>query len=187
LSFPENKRIILNHYYGYSAKYEKISQMKMAEKLNVSQSTIKYTAIVLERKVNDIITKFKVLVPHYSYNSKHLLNAELIMITPDMFNCIRRDESADEITICFVTRVFSIIYNYKMIFFGYGGRELYWLIKQGTKDSKKNIPFYNKIKRIIESSQRTRGNKKISDSLSEFVEEGNDRNREDSLGQKEVP
>jgi len=182
LSFPGNRRIILNHYYGYSVKYEKLSQMELAEKLNVSQSTIKYAALVLERKVNDIITKFKVLVSHYSYNSKYLLNGELIMITPVMFNCIRRDESADDITTCFVARVFSIIYNYKLIALGSDGKEVYWLIKQGTKNSKINILFYNRIKRKIESSQRTMGNKIISDNLSKLLEEGNDRIREDTQG-----
>jgi hypothetical protein len=111
--------------------------MEITGKLKVSKATIHSATCVLERKVNDIITKFKMLVPHYSYKSKYLLNAEFIKIRPDICNCIRRDEDADGMTSCVIAKIFSIIYNYKVMVIGFDGREDYWLI-QGGKYEERN-------------------------------------------------
>jgi hypothetical protein len=60
-----------------------------------------------------------------------------MMITPDDIDSIRRDEKAEDMTPCFIAKVLSVIYNYKLMVTNFGTSEKYWLIKRRTGEELK--------------------------------------------------
>jgi hypothetical protein len=141
LELSEHKREILNHRFCYSNKIEMLTAKEMARKLDITPESVYAAENTLERKIGDIIKKFKVLAPYYSYKSKYLSNAEIITITPDVFECIRRDEKADDMTACFIAKVLSVLYNYNSEDISAEGTEKYLLVQRGTDEMNKIIRF----------------------------------------------
>jgi len=141
LELSEHKREILNHRFCYSNKNEMLTAKGMAIKLGITREAVYAAENTLERKIGDIIKKFKVLAPYYSYKSKYLSNAEIITITPDIFDSIRRDEKADDMTACFIAKVLSVLYNYNSEDISDGGTEKYLLVQRGTVEMNKIIRF----------------------------------------------
>ena len=63
----------------------------MAERLSITRRGVYQAELTLERAIRDIIKVFKVFSPFYSYKSKYLSDKEMIKISPEVFNCIRRE------------------------------------------------------------------------------------------------
>ena len=141
LELSEHKREILNSRFCYSNKTEMLTAKEMAIKLGITRESVYAAQNTLERKISDLIRKFKVLAPYCSYKSKYLSNAEIITITPDIFECIRRDEKADDMTACFIAKVLSVLYNYNSEDISVGGTEKYLLVQRGTDEMNKIIRF----------------------------------------------
>jgi hypothetical protein len=56
----------------------------------------------------------------------------MIKISPEVFNCIRREEGVEEMTDIFIAKVLSVIYNYKLDDEDGGVKEDYLLIHRGN-------------------------------------------------------
>ena len=136
LEWTESKRETLNHCLCYSDKFEKLTTMEAARKRDVTKAAVRMAIAALERDISDVIKIFKVLAPYYSYKSKYLSNAEIIRISPEVLNCIRREERVAEMTDSFIVRVLSVIYNYKMTADNTGGKEDYLLTQRGIAANK---------------------------------------------------
>ena len=96
----------------------------MAIKLDITRESVYAAENTLERKIGDLIKKFKVLAP-----------------SPDIFECIRRDEKADDMTACFIAKVLSVLYNYNSEDISAEGTEKYLLVHRGTDEMNKIIRF----------------------------------------------
>ena len=57
----EHKREILNHRFCYSNKIEMLTANEMARKLDITPESVYAAENTLERKIDDLIKKFKVL------------------------------------------------------------------------------------------------------------------------------
>ena len=141
LELSEHKREILNHRLCYSKKNEMLTAKEMALKLGIARESVYAAQNTLERKISDIIRKFKVLAPYCSYKSKYLSNARIIAITPDIFDRIRREEKAEEMTAGFMAKVLSVLYNYSSEDISDEGIEEYLLVHRGTVEMNKIIRF----------------------------------------------
>jgi DNA-directed RNA polymerase sigma subunit (sigma70/sigma32) len=51
----ESQREILNHRFGYSDQYEKVTSKEIAEKLRLTREAVHAKKNTLERKINDEI------------------------------------------------------------------------------------------------------------------------------------
>lgn len=118
-----------------------LSAKEMPIKLGITREAVYAAENTLERKTDDIIKRFKVLAHYYSYKKKYLANAEIITITADIFECIRRDEKADDMTAGFIAKVLSDLYNYSSEDISSGGTEGYLLVHRGTVEMNKIIRF----------------------------------------------
>jgi hypothetical protein len=112
LELSESKREILNHRFGYSNKYAKLTGTEMAEWLSISRAAVHQSERSLERSIRDVIRVFRVFSPFYSYKSKYLSGKEMVKVSPAVFDCIRREEGEEEMTDAFIAKVLSVIYNY---------------------------------------------------------------------------
>jgi hypothetical protein len=124
VELSEHKREILNHRFCYSNKIEMLTANEMARKLDITPESVYAAENTLERKIGDLIKKFKVLAP-----------------SPDIFECIRRDEKADDMTACFIAKVLSVLYNYNSEDISAEGTEKYLLVHRGTDEMNKIIRF----------------------------------------------
>ena len=61
LKLSEHKREILNHRFCYSNKIEMLTAKEMAIKLDITREAVYGAENTLERKIDDLIKKFKVL------------------------------------------------------------------------------------------------------------------------------
>jgi DNA-binding CsgD family transcriptional regulator len=61
VELAEHKREILNHRFCYSNKTEMLTAKEMAIKLGITREAVYAAENTLERKIGDIIKKFKVL------------------------------------------------------------------------------------------------------------------------------
>ena len=124
VELSDHKREILNSRLCYSNKTEMLTAKEMAIKLGIIREAVYAAENTLERKIGDIIKRFKVLAP-----------------SPDIFDCIRRDEKADDMTACFIAKVLSVLYNYNSEDISDGGTEEYLLVQRGTVEMNKIIRF----------------------------------------------
>ena len=124
------KRDILTNYSGYSDKYEKLTYDEIAKTGKVTTHAVREARAEIERNISDVIKKFTILAPYYSYRSECMLNADLIKVSKRMAKCICGHERAEGITPLFIGTVFSIIYDYKLMPVGSKGEQEYYLVKK---------------------------------------------------------
>jgi hypothetical protein len=124
------KRGILENYTGYSNKYEKLAPAEVAKRGHVTYTSFRQAKNVLERRINNVIKYFKVLAPYYTYKSKYLPDGETIKTGREVFDRLRREEKAEEMTPYFIAKVLSVVYNYKLEVSSSGGIEEYRLIQR---------------------------------------------------------
>jgi len=172
LELSELEREVLNHCFGYSHKYRILSQTDLAEKLKVPKNEVRNAAIAVEKKVNNIIIKFKVLSAYLSYRTNGTLDGYVIDIESDIYEHIREEEGDNNMTNLFICKIISVIFDYEMVVVDCKGRNHYILIKKGMENSSINIKFYRGIKKLLEPGMRTRETEKIVNSIVEYMEEG---------------
>jgi DNA-binding CsgD family transcriptional regulator len=141
LELSEQKREILKHRLCYSKKDEMLTAKEMALKLGITRESVYAAQNTLERKISDIIRKFKVLAPYCSYKTKYLSNMSLVALTPAIFDRIRREEKADDLTAGFMAKVLSVLYNYTSENISADGIEEYLLVHRGIVEMNKIIRF----------------------------------------------
>ena len=151
------KREILNHYLGYSNRYEKLSKAELDVRLQACSHTVCDTAKLIERRIRDIIKAFKALAPYYSYKKKGSLNEEAIRITAEVINCMCGDEGTEGITPRFAAKVLSIIYDYRVLQISSCEGDDFWLIKGESAGEDKIDYLVNRIKKEVSAEQ----NKKV--------------------------
>ena len=149
MEWPVYKREILNHYLGYSNRYENLTKAELDEKLQTCRHTVCDTAKLIERKTSDIIKAFKALAPYYSYKKKGTLTEEAIRITAEVINCVCGDEGAEGITPRFAAKVLSIIYDYRVLQISSCEGDDYWIIKGEIAGTNKIDHLVNRIKKEI--------------------------------------
>jgi hypothetical protein len=133
--------MILKHRLCYSKKDEMHTAKEMALKLGITRESVYAAQNTLERKISDIIRKFKVLDPYCSYKTKYLSNMSLAALTPSIFDRIRREEKADDLTAGFMAKVLSVLYNYTSEDISADGIEEYLLVHRGIIEMNKIIRF----------------------------------------------
>lgn len=142
-------REVLCYLSGYSDRYEVLTKIEMAKRLNVTRSAVYFDCEVMESDLSNLIRKFRALAPYYSYKSEFLTDDDITIINTDVFNCIRKKERVRGMTHRFTAKVLAVIYNYKMIDMCNEGKEEYWLVKKGVLDPYMVAHLVNKIRKDL--------------------------------------
>lgn len=169
---PKLERAVLNHCFGYSHKYRIMTQSEIAEKLKIPENEVRKAVIKTEKRINSLISKFKILRSYFDYRTNGELNGNVIEIRPSLCEHIKEEEENNIMTNLFIAKVISVTCDYRLVVICTNGRNHYLLIKLGMKDSNNNIKFYEGLKELLAPEMRTPETAEIFDSLVECMEEG---------------
>ncbi|MDR3667875.1 MAG: hypothetical protein P4L35_13615 [Ignavibacteriaceae bacterium] len=165
------EKAVLNHCFGYSHKYRIMTEAEIAEKMNVPKNKVHQTAAELEKDVDCLISKFKILRSYFYYRTNGELNENVNEIRPSLCEYIKEQEGNETMTNLFIAKVLSITCEFELVVIFCIGKNHYLLIKPGMKRSKINIKFYKGIKSLLDPEMRTLETLELFEGLAECVED----------------
>jgi hypothetical protein len=108
--------ISLEIFLGFHYKFQKLTKEELAFAEYIFSSTKRPYYISKERKLEEVIRYFNVLVPYYTYESKFNFVGNIIEVSLENLICIKNEEelewSFNEDV--FIAKVLSVIYNKKV-------------------------------------------------------------------------
>jgi hypothetical protein len=165
---------VVKYCSGYSKEFKSLTHHALAKKLNISEYEIKRAERSADKKIDNLISKFKIFkscIAYRLFRTDDRLD-DFLIIRPDLCQSVREKEQSTIMTDLFIAKVISGICNYKMKVIDPGNRKYIRLIKNGLKDSNISIRFYNNLAEMFESGKATEATKDIFDSIVESLEQG---------------